>query len=802
MPAICEGLRIVDFGEGFATTLAGMILADNGAEVIRVEPPGGDPGRFEAAWVMWNRAKKSVILDLATAAGREGAQRLIAGADVLIEDRIPGTMDSLGLGEAAMRTANPGLLYCSVTAFGSKGPDRDLPAREGIVQAKGGGMLNLAAWMGRDAPTYRVRPDASYAAANLLIQAVMGGLRVRDAGGGGQRIETSLYQGMTAYDVGSSEQDQKRLRMIPGEAEPPTYRPHMQLTYMVARTRDGRWMQFTNNTARLYPMLLRTLGLGSMLEDERYKSAPLVFKEDRDRQELRRRILETVATRTLDEWMEVFVRDGIAGDAFMTTQQFMDHPQCAANEGVVEIDDPRFGRMRQIGSIVRYEKTKSSIGRPAPLPGEHAALLEEPARKPKIPKARSPLPAHPFAGFLVLDLSGWLAAPFGCSLMADLGARVIKVEALTGDEFRGRGGMGTGRTFQGKESLCMDLKHPEGQKLMHRLLEKVDAVVHNMRGDAAKRLGIDIDAVRRINPSIIYHYAGSYGSTGPGAGRAAFHPTAGAMTGGALWQNGRGNEPPPADEPMTVEEIDRWSRKIFTGNEGSPDVSAALAVGSVLAMALRHKARTGEGQSLETTMLIANAYLCSDDFLRYAGKPPRREPDRDLRGMSALCRLYRTGGGWLFLDVRGDAERRALAAALGKPALAEDRRFSSREGRDAHDSTLISILGAVFAAKGAAAWEKALRAKGIACVEAGAKSAGEFFLTDPGVKENGLIVRTEHPVNGVFYRQGPPSFFSATPGVAKPAPRLGEHNAAILAELGCSVAEIERLKTVGVIRMP
>jgi crotonobetainyl-CoA:carnitine CoA-transferase CaiB-like acyl-CoA transferase len=217
-------------------------------------------------------------------------------------------------------------------------------------------------------------------------------------------------------------------------------------------------------------------------------------------------------------------------------------------------------------------------------------------------------------------------------------------------------------------------------------------------------------------------------------------------------------------------------------------------------MALRYKARTGEGQRLETTMLVSNAYLCSDDFLRYEGKPPRRDPDRDLRGLSALCRLYRTGNGWIFLDVRGDTEWRTLAAALGRPELGSDARFANRAGREAHDATLISILGLIFAAASSAEWEKVLRAKGVACVEAGAKSAGEFFLTDSGIKENGMIVRTEHPVLGPFYRQGPPSFLSITPSVANGPRLLGEDNQVILSELGCSNAEVEQLRKMGAIK--
>ena len=174
--------------------------------------------------------------------------------------------------------------------------------------------------------------------------------------------------------------------------------------------------------------------------------------------------------------------------------------------------------------------------------------------------------------------------------------------------------------------------------------------------------------MRTINPSIIYHYAGSYGSTGPGAGRAAFHPIGGALSGGQWWQVGRGNEPPPNDVEMGVDEIIAQGERLRRANEGSPDVTSALAVGAALAMALYHRQRTGKGQYIETTMVMSNCYMCSDDFIRYEGKPARRELDRALRGTRALSRLYRAKDGWVFLEAptAGDWER--LRRALDLPA--------------------------------------------------------------------------------------------------------------------------------------
>lgn len=806
MNRICEGLRVLDFGNGLATSLATMVLADNGAEVVAIEAPGGHPLRSEPAWLLWGRGKQSVVLDLEERGDRERARQLAAGADVLVESFLPGQAEALGIGYEPLAARNPGLLYCSVTAFGSQGAYRHLPAYDGIVQAKGGGFQQLQTWMRCDELPYRVRPDASYATANLLVQALMGGLRTRDELGRGQRIETTLYQGLTAYESASFEAEQVRLGMLPedGRRAGGGVGIHLALTYLVSRCKDGQWIQSTNNTARLFPAWMRAIGLGHIYEDERYDRAPFAFRQDADRMQLRKMILRRMAEKTADDWMEIFLREGLAGDLFLTTQQLMDHPQTLHNKGVIDLVDPEVGATRQIGPLVHFSKTPSRIERAAPRLGEQSRKVLEESRswRPGTPKsARRAALAHPFEGMLVLDFASWLAAPFGTSLIADLGARVIKVESLQGDEFRSRS-QGRDRTFQGKENLAIDLKTAEGREVVHRLIRRADGMMHNMRGNTAKRLGIDYDTARELNPEIVYLYGGSYGSTGPGAGRPAFHPTAGALAGGAMWQIGRGNQPPANDEPLGIDEVVRWGEILLAANEGTPDVTAALAVGTGLAMALYHKSRSGRGQYVETSMLNSNAYVCSDDFLRYEGKPPRREPDSELRGMHALRRLYRTTRGWAYLDCATQGEWEALCRGLEGVDLLEDVRFQDDAARIQNDEALISILDRIFAQRSAEEWEALLAKRGAPCVAADAQSPGEFFLTDPSVAKNGLVTRTECKSSGPMYRQGPPARFSLTPGVAGPPHAHGEDTLSILGEVGLSTGEIEELLRKQVVAAP
>ena len=812
--AILDGIKVLDFSQGMSGSLATMILADNGAQVTKVEPPGGDPWRFEATWIMWNRSKRGVVLDLGTEQGREQAKRLARGADVVVENFVTGTTDRLGIGYDALSANNPSLVYCSITAVGSKGRYAGLKPYEGLACAAAGDYKGqLMGPTKKEGPIYRARPNGNWGAANFAVQGIVSALRVRNRTGAGQQVETSMYQGLQTYDSMSAMARQVELGLIDLDMKEANSRRtgpggDINLPYLVARCKDGQWIQITCLAARLFPNWMKAIGLGDIYEDERFRGAPFVFGTREDKAELRRMIYEAMLTRTIDEWIAIFAANDVGGDAFITTQQAMDHPQTRHNGGVIEVDDTAFGPTKQIAPLVKLTETASQVRGGAPLLGQHTeqALAEVASvamngAAPAAPPSASGGPRHPLEGMVILDFASWLAAPVGTALIADLGARVIKIEPPSGDEFRSST-QGRGRTFQGKESLVLDLKTAEARQVMEKLISRADAIMHNMRGEAPNRLGIDYETVRKINPNIVYLYAGSYGSTGPGAGRAAFHPIGGALSGGALWQLGAGNEPPPNDTPMTINEITEKSVEMFVANEGSPDVTAAIGVATALALALYEKDRTGKGQYVETTMLLSNCYICSDDFIRYEGKPERLPIDRNQKGTHALNRMYRTKDGWLFVACPLQEEWEALCHALGKEEWLDDPRFTTRDDRLRHSDKLIAALALALTERTADEWEDQLWLKNVPVARADRTVTADFMLTGDVAKENGFVVETNRPTLGRMYRQGPPVRFSLTPARAEPAYAFGENTEAILAEIGISAEEIARLVEAGIAITP
>ncbi len=810
MATVFEGIRVLDFSQGIAGNLATMIMADNGAEVFKVEPPGGDPDRARPAWRMWNRGKKSAVLDLSIPEGRRSAQGLAAAADVLVETFRPGAAEDYSIGYDTLAEGNPRLVYCSITPLGRLGSYTDLPLDDGVLQAKIGGFVEIRdGWFktGATDPQYRSRPQASYGAANLAVQGIAAALRARERTGLGQRADTTLYHGWNCFDTSAGLRTQVEMGLASGNIPiggASSAIGNVSLPYLATRCKDGRWMQLANNANRLFPNWMRVIGLEYIYDDPRFKGAPFNLDGEETARELRRLIVERMLEKTFDEWMELFLKNDVAGDEFLTTQQFMDHSQVSYVGGAIEVEDPEVGPTKQIGPLVRFSETPSAIGLPAPGIGEHQNEVQSwgkaSASEVREPSAATEL-RTPLEGALVLDFSTWLAAPLGPSLMADLGARVIKIEPPGGDEFR-RSTKGMGRTFAGKENLVIDMKTEEGRSIAHKLVERADAVVHNMRGEAPSRIGIDYETLRRVNPEIVYLYAGSYGSTGPGAGRGAFHPIGGAMTGGALWQLGRGNEPPPNDVPMSTDEVIEKGMDLLRANEGSPDVTSAIAVGSALAMALFEKERTGRGQYIETSMLISNGYMASEDFIQYEGKVARPEPDRNLRGLHALYRLYQAASGWVFLECRSQEKWESLCRAIGRQELLKDVRFATAQARSRHDGALVSALSQTFAALSGAEWETALRSQGVTCIQADKSGTAEFLLTDHSVKRNGYLQAVDHAPIGHMLRHGPPVAFSRTPGKVGPVHLMGEDTPAILEEIGFTSAEIEDLRSRKVVYWP
>lgn len=804
MAQVFDGISVLDFTRGMPGSIATMVMSDFGAEVIKVEPPGGDPFRDWPGAIQWNRGKKSVILDLKGAEGLEKAQRLAQQVDVVFENFRPGVTERLGIDWETLSAGRQDLIYCSLTGFGPKGPYAHYKGYEGVVAAKSGRMMHFAGLNDREGPNYSAVQSASHSSAMALLRGVIAALYVRDKTGMGQKVETSLFQTITTYDHRDwihAQMSVKYPEIYPHDPTIGRGRPS-PLGYLAARTKDGQWIQLANIVARLLRSMMHILDMDFIYEDPRFKTAPAI--NDADRDTLERMMLERVRQKTMDEWMDIFVNQtsDFAAEPYMTAREGVNHSQVVHNGHVVDLEDPRVGRIRQLGPLAMVRQAPGAPKGPAPDPGQHTVEilghLDGPITKAPTNSLRA-LPRYPLEGVTVLDLGTVINGPLSCALLTELGARVIRIEAPDGDYSRHlMYGLAVHRTMAGTEGLCLNLKTPEGQEIMHKLVAKADILLHSMRPGAPERAGIGYDQCSKINPRLVYHYAAGYGSTGPHSHRPSMAPIPGAVCGGAMTQLGRDTLPPPQQD-MSVDEIRKMSLKLGQANDGSTDHNSAMGNSVGMLLGLYARERMGVGQYVETSMLGNNAYANADDFFWYQGKPDRLLPDPKGYGLHALYRLYRARDGWVFLACPFETEWQTLCRVIGRVDLLEDPRFASREARGENDGALVEELGQVFSSKEPLEWEKLLTAAEVACVRAEDRGMYYLFNDDPHVQENGFTTEVETVRLGEFWRYSHLIRFSHTRGVAGPGVLKGEHTQAILRELGYTEAQILDLKERAVV---
>jgi crotonobetainyl-CoA:carnitine CoA-transferase CaiB-like acyl-CoA transferase len=786
-----------------AGALTGMVLCDNGAEVVKVERPGGDRLRRLPAWAAWHRGQQSVVADLGTAEGRARVGELARGADVLVRDWRPGVAERHGLGHEQLAADNPRLVSCAITGFGPRGPWRHLKGYEAVVAAKSGVFSTASGSLETlDRPRFSPIAAGSFGAAMGALQGVLAALYARGESGSGQLVETSLLQGLTAYDLYPWLEPLVPARLLERYAPAgmgPTIYP--VISGLVAFTRDGRCVQFGNFLPHQLEAFLRATGLAEWYREGRDQPAEVQLEV------ARRRLHE----KTWDEWALAFAAEpDIAGEPYRTPREAVDHPQLRHNGEVVDLHDPRWGPTSQVGPLVTLRGTPAAIGSPAPAPGEHDATAAFPsAGRPAggLPPGRAPL-----AGVTVVELAWFYAAPFGLALLADLGARVIKVENLTGDPHRSQSGVrefAGVKALQGKESLAVDTRTPEGTEILHRLLRRADLVMRNYREEAARRLGLDAASVAEVAPDTFYLYAGAYGSDGPSSARPAYAPTIGVGVGHQALHLGWEHAFHDVD-PMPVEEALRRGRETAERQAHTlvnADAGAALGVGTALLLGLVARQRTGRAQAGQTTMLCTNAYVVSGDLIGVEGGPAPALPDPDAYGLGALYRLYPTADGWVFLAAPEDDEWPALCAGIaeatgGAVDLAGDPRFAGPAGRAECDAELAAELGAALAGRSAAEWERLLTATDVACVEVNRQPFSEFTIDSPAMTENGFVGEVEHPHFGRHRRHGAIVSLSESPPALGSGCLIGQHTRQVLAELGYSPAEIDDLRRRGVVTWP
>ncbi|HLY83505.1 MAG TPA: CoA transferase, partial [Acidimicrobiales bacterium] len=477
MTAALGGLLVVDLASTLPGAHASQLFSDFGAEVVVVEPPGGSPLRSQPAAPFWFRGKKSIELDLKDASDREVARTLALNADVVIEAWRPGVAERLGLGYDDLAPENPGLVYGSVTGFGRAGPFAHLKGYEGVVMAKIGafGPLRLS---DRDGPSFCTTPAASFSASQTLLHGLLAALYERETTGVGQRVETTLWQGHTAHDCWNW-----LVRMVaaryPGafaavpRVDQARQVPNGWLSFrlLVGLSKDGRWLQFSQTSERLWLAFMKVLGLEWMLADPEWRDAH--SSDDIDvREAYWERMLAVIRSKTVAEWYAVFdAEPDVFAEIFRTGSELLHHPQIVHDGQAVEINDPKLGAVFQPGPLVKMGATPASLSASGPALDEQGTELRK-GRRPE----RSPLPSldvpvgdPPLAGVTVVELGTFYAGPFGSTVLADLGARVIKFEQLDGDPMRTImpfpevGGV---KVLSGKQSVAVDIGTPEGKEIV------------------------------------------------------------------------------------------------------------------------------------------------------------------------------------------------------------------------------------------------------------------------------------------------------------------------------------------------
>ena len=393
----------------------------------------------------------------------------------------------------------------------------------------------------------------------------------------------------------------------------------------------------------------------------------------------------------------------------------------------------------------------------------------------------------PLEDVKVLDLSHALAGPYCSTMLADYGAQVYKIEPPgAGDIARAWGSpLPGGETayfvslHRNKKGVVLDLKHKEGKELFLRMVERADVVLENYRPGALRRLGLDYEVGRKRNPGIVYCSISGYGQDGPYLERAALDLILQAESG-----------------MISV-----------TGEEGShgarcgvsiADMTAGMNAAYAILLALRVKEKTGQGQSIDVSMMEGQLSLLGTMIGSYLANGELPAPMGTAYKALLPYQTFRTKTRDLALAVGSEKLWKAFCPAIGCPELTDDPRYRDNGARDANRASLVAKLQEVFLTRSYDEWEKLLAGKGI---PVGKVNTLAEAVAHPQVAARGSLVEIDHPSVGKTRVVGVPARLSATPGsVRSPSPRLGEHTAEVLKDLlGLGKAEIDALRAARVI---
>ncbi len=788
------GIRVVDFGHYIAGPLTGMLLADQGAEVIKVDRPG-KPDYDTPANGVFNRGKQRITLDLKSADDLATAVKLIRSADVVIENFRPGVMQRLGLGAEEMTALNPGLVYLSLPGFASTDERAPIRAYEGIISAAIGQYTDLQSRRADLPPVYTPMPlGSTYGAIHGAI-AVTLALYAREESGRGDVIEVSLVgAAMSAMAVIMLDVADKPARYgTPANAVRQKQRSSAGSPFSgTFRAGDGQWLYIiaaghSRNSRSLVKALevyddliaegmvdvpvYENLHLTNNIPDSSHLSGEWNLKA-------REKIENVLASEPAQHWVDVLTAAGVPCTIQRTAQAWLHKSETEEAALTVVVDDPEYGSMRQLGVQTWLSKTpdECAIPRPSrPFEGD----VEPKLNGDIAASAGKPI----LEGIRVLDLSNVLAGPASARTLAEFGAEVIKIdppEPYFGPRISSWFPL---EVSPGKRSVILNLKDEAGKTAFMKLVETADVIVHNFRPGVAQSLGIDYDAVKRCKPDIVYLNLTAFNGPRPGSwmNRPGFDPLLQGSTGIQMRYGGEGNRPVLHGWASCIDYITGYS----------------ATYGAVLALLKRRRSGVPDGGDFVTTSLAQGGQLVQAPFMYAceAGCSGDEPSGQGAVGEHALHRMYRARDGWVFLG--------GLAHEMGKL-----RGVAGLENTPDEDAG--EFLEGEIKKRDVAYWVKVFNEVGLAGHRIDSlEDIREMFLHE--VCDDNLdawddgrsisIVRfTDHPV-GSAVDLAPPAYVrlkNAPVQLLYACPKQGAHTREVLGELGYDDDYVDGLIARGV----
>lgn len=803
-----EHLRVLDFGHYLAGPLVGMMLADLGAEVIRIDPPDGPRWR-DPAFDMLSRGKRSLALDLKTDAGKQTALDLAARSDVVIENFRPGVMDRLGLGPEALRAVNPSLISLSLPGFASTDTElASVAAWEAVIAARTGQFTDMGLnrqLMGIN-PSFTPLGLASAYGAAFGALSVLFALGARDRNGG-EHIEvplaSALFEGLaynseqiedypTRYQCPrETELNRRRAAGLPLNLSYEELDTFLDPFYRTFRCADGRGFYVVACSIVTHPRrVLHVLGLDELADtlpdfdawqDEADWPDEWALRNypvgDRDRARVTQAMQEAFLTRPSWEWETLFGDAKAPATAQRSSQEWLSDPHALASELVQTVNDPRHGEMRQMGKLAWLEDDAGVLNTPPgptidELRPDLEQLLAEPVRATSAPTGSGGW----LDGLKVLDLSNVIAGPTIGATLARFGADVTSIQPVSPSVDPWNAVVFGLQAHRGKESALLDLGSPEGREVLERLIADADVVTMNGTDQQRDKLGLSRGRLEALNPEAILVQLDAWGGPqkGPKSDHLGYDDLAQAST-GVMVRFGGG--------PDTPEEHAHF---------GTIDALTGFTACVALGAALERKRVTGKGGVARSALAACGAMIQAQFMYDYEGRLPFNEPSgRDVRGWGPYYHCYRASDGWMFLA----APLERGAALARSPELADLSTLPDEE--------LATALAERLAGKTIAHWSAQLNEGSTAVVPLSSLAINrEASLQHESVDSLDLTQATyrairhdQHPMGRWVDLVAPNA---VRPERAKitlpaPAPKPGTHTRAILARVGFSKEKIEML---------